>query len=333
MIRKSIKKHSGILKDTFSEFLDDNVLKLSAALAYYTVFSLPAMIVVIVGLCSIFFRKEVIQGELFSEMSAFIGQDIAIELQNMLKVTTIYHDNFLATVVGLAALLFAASGMFGEIQDSLNTIWGLKAKPKRGFIKLVLNRLISFAMVLVLGFVLTVSLLLNALLEGFFHRLKVLFSEEVVNMVYAADHVMMILVTVLLIASILKVLPDAKIQWQDVWAGALITCALFMLGKFLIGYYLSHSTRVSAYGAAGSIILILLWVYYSAIILYFGAEFTQVYARHHNRKIQPNKYAVWVEKNTVEKQLNTQINEHTTALNPRHKTNSSPDRESPADKQ
>ncbi|MBL7933504.1 MAG: YihY/virulence factor BrkB family protein [Bacteroidia bacterium] len=323
MMRKSIKKHSSILKDTFNEFFEDNILKLSAALAYYTVFSLPAMIVVIVGLCSIFYKKEVIRGEIFSEMSTFIGKDMAIELEKILKMTTIYHDNFLAAAVGLAALLFAASGMFGEIQDSINTIWGLKAKPKKGFVKLVLNRLISFAMVLVLGFMLTVSLLLNALLEGFFHRLEVLFSEEVVSLIYIADHLVMILVTALLIASILKVLPDAKIQWRDVWAGSVTTCVLFMLGKFLIGYYLSHSASVSAYGAAGSIILVLLWVYYSAIILYFGAEFTQVYARHHNRKIQPNKYAVWVEKNTVEKQLNTQINEHTTELKNKHKINSS----------
>jgi len=303
-----------ITRDSFKEFDNDKVLKLSAALAYYTVFSLPAMLIVIIGLLSIFYGKEAIQGEIFSEISGFIGKEAAIQVQEILKNTTLHHDNVLTTIVGLVTLLIAATGMFGEIQDSINSIWGLQTKPKKGLVRLLINRLMSFSMLVVLGFILLVSLILNALLEALVHRLEYFFSERVISYLFILDYGVIIVVTTLLFASILKVLPDAKIEWRDVGVGAFTTCLLFLLGKFLIGFYLKNNARINAYGAAGSLILILLWVYYSAIILYFGAEFTQVYVRFKNRKIHPNKYAVWVEKNTVEKKLNTQINEHTTTL-------------------
>ncbi|MCD6065824.1 MAG: ribonuclease [Bacteroidetes bacterium] len=306
-----------ILKDCFHEFSEDKVLKLSAALAYYTIFSLPSMLIVIIGLCSIFYGRDAVQGRIFTDMSAFIGPEAALQIQDVLTKTTLHHDNFLATMIGLITLLLAATGMFGEIQDSINSIWGLKAKPKRGLIKMLLNRVMSFSMVLVLGFIFIVSLILNALLEGFLHRLERFFSAEVINYFFVFDYALMIVVITLLFACILKVLPDAKILWKDVLVGAFATTLLFLLGKFLIGYYLKHNASITAYGAAGSIIIILLWVYYSAIILYFGAEFTQVYVRHRHRKIEPNKYAVWVEKNIVEKKFNTQINDHTTPIDPK----------------
>lgn len=309
-----LKDSWGIIRDSFAEFIDDKVLKHSAALAYYTIFSLPAMLIVIIGLCSIFFGRDAIQGQIFSQISGFIGADAAIQIEDVLKKSTLHHDNVIATVVGLVTLLLAATGMFGEIQDSINSIWGLQAKPEKGFIKLLLNRLVSFSMVIVLGFILLVSLMLNVLLEGLMHRLEYYFSEDVINYLFILDYSVMIAVTTVLFASILKVLPDAKILWKDVWVGAFATSVLFLIGKFLIGYYLKHNSSVSAYGAAGSMIIILLWVYYSAIILYFGAEFTQVYVRFKKRKIEPNRYAVWVEKNIVERRLNTQINEHKTTI-------------------
>ncbi len=312
--KQVFKKLWSIIKDSFSEFFNDNVLKLSAALAYYTIFSLPSMLIVVIGLCSLFFGREAVQGKIFSQIGGFIGPDAAMQVQEILQKTTLHHDNFAATIIGLVTLLLAATGMFGEIQDSINSIWGLKAKPKKGLIKMLLNRLMSFSMVIVLGFILLVSLILNTLLEGFLHRLERYFSEDIINYLFILDYGVMIIVTTILFAAILKVLPDAKILWKDVWVGAFVTTLLFLLGKFLIGFYLKHNASISAYGAAGSMILILLWVYYSAIILYFGAEFTQVYVRYKDRRIQPNKYAVWVEKNVVEKKLNTQINEHTTTI-------------------
>lgn len=299
-----------ITRDTFKDFLNDRVLKLSAALAYYTIFSLPSMLIVVVGLCSVFLGHDAVQGKLFSEMSGFIGAGPAMQVQDILQKTTLKHDNVIATIIGAVTLLLAATGIFGEIQDSINSIWGLQAKPEKGFIKLLLNRLISFSMVIVLGFILMVSLVLNALLSGLIHRLEYYFSEDVVKFMFIFDYGLILLVTTVLFGSILKVLPDAKIMWKDVWVGAFTTAVLFMVGKFAIGYYLQHNASISAYGAAGSIILILLWVYYSAIILYFGAEFTQVYVRFNKRRIQPNRYAVWIEKTVTEKKDNTQINKH-----------------------
>jgi membrane protein len=314
-INKELFKNGwGILKESFTEFSNDRVLKLSAALAYYTIFSLPSMLIVVIGLCSIFFGRDAIQGQVFGEISGYIGSDAAIQVQEILKKTALHRDSITATIIGLVTLLLTATGMFGEIQDSINSIWGLQTKPKKGFIKLLFNRLMSFSMLVVLGFILVVSLVVNALLAALMHRLEHYFSKTVISYLYIVDYGVMIAVTTILFAAILKVLPDAKILWKDVWVGAFATSILFLLGKFLIGYYLKHNASISAYGAAGSMILILLWVYYSAIILYFGAEFTQVYVKFKKRKIEPNKYAVWVEKNVVEKKLNTDINEHVTTI-------------------
>jgi membrane protein len=311
----TLKSAWSITRDTFKEFGRDKVLKLSAALAYYTIFSLPSVLIVIVGLCGVFYKKETVTGELFKDISGIVGQDVALQIQEVLKNSTLKNDNWVATVIGVVTLLLAASGMFGEIQDSINSIWGLQAKPKKGLMRMVMNRLVSFSMVLVLGFILLVSLILSALLEGFIHRLETHFSERIIGYLFILNYAVMLGTVTILFAAILKVLPDAKIAWRDVWVGAFVTCILFMIGKVVISYYLTTYARVDAYGAAGSIIVLLLWVYYSAIILYIGAEFTQVYVRFHKRKIEPNKYAVWIEKNTIERRLNTQINDHTTHLN------------------
>src|ERR1044072_1649811 len=214
--KNSFRNFWKLTSDSVNEFLNDKVLKLSAALAYYTIFSLPSMLIVIIGLCSIFFGRDAVQGEVFSEISGFVGPSAAKAIQDILKNTTLNHDNILTTVIGVITLLFAATGMFGEIQDSINAIWGLEAKPKKGFVKLLLNRLASFLMVIVLGFILLVLLILNALLEGLLHRLEHYFSQQVIDYFFVLDYTVMILVTTVLFASILKVLPDAKIEWRDV---------------------------------------------------------------------------------------------------------------------
>lgn len=314
MKNQFFKNSWGIIRDSFKEFSNDKVFKLSAALAYYTIFSLPSMLIVIIGLCSIFYGRDAIQGQVFSKIQGIVGSDAAKQIQDVLTHTTLQHDGFVATAVGIGTLLLTATGMFGEIQDSINSIWGLQTKPKKGIIKMLFNRLTSFSMIVVLGFILLVSLVLNALLEGLIHKLEHFFSPEAINFLFILDYGIMILVTATLFASIFKVLPDAKIKWSDVWVGAFTTSVLFLLGKFLIGYYLKSNKSIGAYGAAGSVILILLWVYYSALILYFGAEFTQVYVKYKKRRIEPNKYAVWVEKNIVEKELNTEVKDHTETI-------------------
>jgi membrane protein len=303
----TVRKVPSILKDSFMEFLDDNVLKLSAALAYYTIFALPSLLIIIIGLCGTFYGKEAIEGKIFFQINHLIGAEAALEVQHILQGTVRNNHSFIATVIGIVTLLFGATGIFGEIQSSINMIWGLKTKPEKGLIKLFLNRVISFSMVIILGFILVVSLLLNILLEAFFSRLQKHFSADLINNLYLIDQLIIFGIIAMLFAFIFKVLPDAKILWRDVWTGAFVTTLLFIIGKFVIGYYLTNTVKISAYGTAGSLIIILLWVYYSAIILYFGAEFTQVYARHHGRAIEPNKYAIWIEKDLVEKRYNTQI--------------------------
>lgn len=296
-----------ILRDTFSDFGNDKVLKYSASLAYYTVFSLAPMLVVIIGLCSIFYGKDAIEGRIFGDLESIVGIDAAKQIEDVLSHTTLHNDNFFVTIIGFVTLLVGATGIFGEIQDSINAIWGLKANPKRGFIKILLNRLISFSMIIVLGFVLLVSLVLNALLSGLFHRLENTFSTNMVQVSLVLDYMLMLVVITALFACIFKVLPDARIKWRDVLMGSVVTALLFMLGKFAIGFFMQKNNTISAYGAAGSVIVLLLWVYYSAIILYFGAEFTKVYVKYKGRHIQPNKYATWVETKLVEKSSNTEV--------------------------
>lgn len=304
---KWIKTWAGIVGKTFGKFMDDRGVKLSAALAYYTIFSLPSLLFTLIGLGGLFLGKEAIQGEIFHEISIFVGSNAAKEIQDILKNTTINNNNLLATIIGIVFLLISASGIFGEIQDSINFMWGLKARAKKGLVKLLFNRLLSFSMILILGFILLVSLMLNALLGAFMEKLKYFLSDGVVNLFLILDYVIMALVIVFLFAAIFKLLPDAKIKTKDVLVGAIFTSILFFIGKFLIGYYLQNYGNVSAYGTAGSLILIILWVYYTSIILYLGAEFTQVHLRSKGRQIEPLSYAEWVDdklnKSVEEKQI------------------------------
>lgn len=297
-----------LLKDTFKAFSEDKVPKLSAALSYYTIFSIAPMLTLIIGLGSIFFGREAIRGEIFHLIVEYVGAEAASQIQGVLRETSVKHDTILSTIISGATLLLTATGIFGEIQDSINQIWGLKTKPKKGLVKLVLNRILSFSMILVLGFVLVVSLVASYLLELFLEKLKTLFDATLVDVFLAIDYVLIFAAITVLFMFIFKVLPDAKIGWRYVMRGAFVTSLFFMLGRYLIGFYLKQSTTISAYGAAGSLILLLAWVYYSSIILYFGAEFTQVYARFKGMRIEPNKYAVRVELEEIE------IPRHDTAM-------------------
>lgn len=297
----SVKDIWVITKQSFSDFIDNKVFKLSAALAFYTIFSLPAMLIIIVSVSDIFYGRAAIEGTLYHQISAFVGADAALQIQETIRGAALSQSSYFATIVGIITLLFGATSVFSEIQDSINHIWRLKSKPKgTGFVKLVVNRLLSFSLVISLGFLLLVSLLINGLMDMLITRLTVMFPELTVIVVYAVNIIITFGITALLFAMIFKVLPDARIKWSHVRAGAFTTAILFMLGKFLIGYYLGHSKLSSTYGTAGSVIVMLLWVYYSAMILYFGAVFTHVYALHTGSRIYPNNYAVWVQEIEVE---------------------------------
>lgn len=298
----SLKNTWLIIKQSFSDFIDNKVLKLSAALAFYTIFSLPAMLIIVIAVSDIFYGRAAIEGSLYKEIAAFVGTEVALQIQNTIRSAALSKTSFFATMVGVITLLVGATSVFSEIQDSINHIWKLKAKPRKGMglLKIVFNRLLSFSIVVSLSFLLLVSLIVDGAMDALINRLTQLFPQLTVIMIYASNIILTFGITTLLFAIIFKVLPDARIKWKHVRAGAFTTAVLFMAGKFLIGYYLGHSRLSSIYGTAGSVIVMLLWVYYSAMILYFGAVFTHVYATHTGSRIYPNSYAVWVQEIEIE---------------------------------
>lgn len=295
-----------IIKQSFADFFSERVMKLSAALSYYTLFSLPGLIIIILWISDIFYGKAAVEGTVYGQIADFVGKDAALQIQETIRNATLSSDNKIATIVGFITLVIGATGVFGEIQDSINLIWRLKAKPRKGWLKLLVNRLLSFSIIITLGFLLLVSLIINGILDAFISRLTTAFPEAQVIALYIANVALSFIITSFLFGLIFKVLPDAKIKWHNVRIGAFTTALLFMLGKFLISYYLGHNRMTSAYGAAGSVIVILLWVYYSAIILYFGAVFTRVYAIHTGSHIYPDDYAVWIKEVEVESEHSLQ---------------------------
>ena len=281
-----------VLKKAGSGFVEDNVMKLSASLAYYTVFSMGPLLIVIIYLCSLFFGREAIEGTIYGQISSFVGSDTAKQLQDIIKNASIGDKGNVAAIIGIITLLIGATTVFAEIQDSINSIWGIKPKPKRGWLKLLVNRLLSFSIIITLGFLLLVSLGISYIVEALSDRLARAFPDVTVVLFYIFNLLLSLVVISTLFAVIFKVLPDAKIKWRDVIAGAIATALLFMLGKFGISFYIGQSDVGSTYGAAGSLVVLLVWVYYSSIILYFGAEFTKAYAVEFGSEIHPNNYAV-----------------------------------------
>jgi membrane protein len=281
-----------VIKKSFSGFGDDKVTKLSGSLAYYTVFSMGPLLVVIISLCGLFLGREAVEGKVYHTLTGFVGSDTAAQLQEIIKNASIAGKSKIAAVIGTITLIIGATTVFAEIQDSINGIWGLKPKPKRGWLKMLKNRFLSFSVIISLGFLLLVSLGITTIIDGFSERLRAHFPDVTVVVFYIVNLFITLAVTALIFAVIFKVLPDAEIRWKDVAAGALATAILFMLGKFAISFYISKSNVGSTYGTAGSLVVLLLWVYYSSIILYFGAEFTKAYAVQYGSEIHPNHYAV-----------------------------------------
>jgi membrane protein len=299
-LKLSLSKIWNLFKETIKEFVDDNAIKLGASLSYYTIFSLPPLLIIIIGLCGIFFGEEAVRGEIYGQINGLVGSDAALQIQEAIKNVSLSNTNAFATTIGVIILIIGASGVFAEIQDSINYIWGLKAKPKRGLVKFIKNRLMSFSMIGSMGFLLLVGLIVNSLMDLLNKRLSVYFPIDSVYLFYIFNLAIVFIIITLLFTVIFKTLPDGRIDLKDCIIGASFTAVLFMIGKFAIGAYLGSSAVASIYGAAGSVILILVWVYYSAIILYFGAEFTKVYAHAHGNKIIANEYSVQIIKKPIE---------------------------------
>ena len=297
--KEHIPNSFNLLKLAAKEFGNDHAMKLSASLSYYTIFSLVPMLVIIVSLCSIFFGKEAVQGELYWQIKEWTGSEVAAQIQSMIKNAQRSNQSVLATTIGIITLIIGATGIFTEIQGSINYIWSIKAKPKRGWLKFLTVRLLSFALTISLGFLMLVSLVLNTVMDLLFNKLEKILPQAI-YMVYIVNIVLVIAVIILLFAVIFKVLPDGKLTWRDAFVGAAFTAFLFMLGKFIIGFYISKMSIVSTYGSSSAVVLILVWVYFSSVILYFGAEFTKVYAAAYGHEIHPDVFAVRIEKKEVE---------------------------------
>jgi membrane protein len=288
----NIKTIFDLLKETVSEWSKDKASRLAAALAYYTVFSLAPLLIIVIAIAGSVFGEEAARGEIVGQIQGLVGKDGANVIETAIENANKPDTGSIASIISIIVLLFGASGIFAELQDALNTVWEVQPKPERGLINVIRSRFLSFSMVLGVGFLLLVSLVTSAALAAtvnfFGHLLPpgLDFFWQLVNFIFAFG------VTTVLFGLIYKVLPDVKIGWSDVWIGAAITSLLFSIGRYLLGQYLGNSSFSSTYGAAGSLVVVLAWVYYAAQILFFGAEFTQVYARRYGSQIVPNKNAI-----------------------------------------
>ncbi len=300
---KYLKRIGRILLATLNNFLDDKGLKFSAALAYYTVFALAPLLMLVISLIGIFLGKDAAQNNIYPEIKSYVGSNAALQIQEMIKSVSLSGKTGIAVATSIITLIIGATSIFLEIQDSINIIWRVKAKPKKGWVKMLTNRLISFSMIIGLGFLLVVSLIINALVLALSSRITRYFPEVTVQIFNLINLGITFLVIAVLFGFIFKFLPDVKIAWRDVRTGAFFTSLLFMLGKYLIGIYIQTTGTGSTYGAAGSLIVILVWIYYTSAILYFGAEFTKVYAEEYGDKIEPAEYAVQIEQKEVERDV------------------------------
>ena len=289
----------GLLKQTGKEWSEDKVPRLGAALAYYTVFAIAPLLIIAIAIAGLVFTKSNVQDQVIAQLRTLISDDAARAIQEMLENAGQPKAGILATIIGVVTLLFGASGVFGQLKDAMNTIWGVQPKPGRGIMGIIKDRFLSFTMVLGIGFLLLVSLMVSAGLAAF---QKFAFGDDAGILLQILNFVISFGVITLLFAVIYKVLPDVKIAWRDVWIGAAVTALLFTVGKFAIGAYLGRASTISTFGAFGSIVVILLWVYYSAQILFFGAEFTQVYANQYGSRVVPDEDAVPVTEEARAKQ-------------------------------
>ncbi len=284
----------GLLKEAFSEWDEHKAPRLGAALSFYTVLSLAPLLVICLAVAGLAFGNEAAEGRVAAELSAAFGPAVGESIGKMIPKDEPRHAGVLTMLLGAATLLFGAAGVFGQLQDALNTIWEVQPKPGRGVWGFVRDRFLSFTMVLGVCFLLLVSLVLSAGLSALAAHWTPASVPGGAALWEAANNVVSLAVVTLLFAAMFKVLPDVRIQWRDVWVGAFVTAALFTLGKLLLGLYLGRSGVASSYGAAGSVVLVLLWVYYSAQIFLFGAAFTRAYAHGHGSNPQPTKHAASV---------------------------------------
>lgn len=294
MNKKQWINYYELAKETIKQFSEENAIAHSASIAFYTIFSLPGILIIVMRIAGTVFGEDLVKGKLSGRVSNLVGDQAAKEVVRILENAQVTQASSFMTIVGVMILIFSATTVFTIIQQALNHMWRVKSKPKRGWLKLIRDRVLSFAMVVTLGFLMLVSLLLDLFIVIFKDFINSLLSGNLPFIVPIASGILSFVIMVFVFGLIFKVLPDAIIKWKDVGVGAVVTTILFTLGKYLIGFYIGSSDFGSTYGAAGSLVLILFWVNYSAMIMLFGAEFTQVYMQYCGRRIHPTGNAVKV---------------------------------------
>lgn len=287
-----IKHLPRLLKQTFKEWNADDPWRLSAIVAYYAVLSLPGLLVVVINTVGAIWGTEIVQGKLTDEFSQALGPAAAESIQDIIASTRGGNKSLISTIIGVATIVFGATGVFYHLQISLNNVWGIKQETSAGIKKIVVDRLLGFGFVMVVGFLLLISFILSAGISILNNYLQTFLPKISIYTGIVFSELLSLGIITVLFALLFKYLPDAKIKWKSIWVGALLTAVLFTLGKFLLGLYFGTADPSSTYGAAGSIVLILLWVSYSCLILFFGAEFTWVFAKNYGFSIVPNKHAI-----------------------------------------
>ncbi len=291
---KYLKFYFNIIKQTITEFGEDRIMKLSASLTYYALFSLSPLILIVISSASLFFKKDAIENRMYYELKNIVGPDVALAVQNFVTNSTISGDSSVALYIGIGVLIFGSTTMFTDMQDSLNLIWRVEAVPRRAWLKFIINRGLSFLIILALGLVLISTVILNSILMSFGEEIFSLFNLDTIitkTSVVFLNNGLSITISILIFYILFKVLPDARIKTKPAFVGAIFTAILFFLAKYFIGIYIANSKYSTIFGSAGSLVILLLWIYYVATIIYLGAKFTKVYAEMKGYPIIPTKNA------------------------------------------
>jgi membrane protein len=280
-----------LFKISFNEWYDKDPFRQSAIIAYYSIFSIPGLLVLIIAVAGYFFGQDIVNQNLIAQISETIGSETALQIQEVLSKSTTEKSTTWGTIVGITILLIGATGVFVELQKTLNLIWNVKMKPQNGIWRIIKARLFSFGLILAIAFLLTISLVISTALVAISNYIQFESSQFMMTIYKILNFIISLIVISALFGAIFKILPDAKVQWKHVWLGSLVTGLLFTIGKMALAYYFGKAEPASVYGAAGSIILILLWVSYSSMILFFGAEFTAAYAKMYSGTVAPTAIA------------------------------------------
>ncbi|MEM9855730.1 MAG: YihY/virulence factor BrkB family protein [Bacteroidota bacterium] len=296
----NIKNTFKLVVRSFQAFFESNPFRHSAAIAYYTIFSLPGIAIIAVIIAGSFYERETVRNELLNQVTLLMGSNSANQIEMLMNKALFSEESIVMKIVGIVTLLISTTTVFASLQQSVNDIWHIKPKPDKEVFKFIWNRFLSLAMVASIGFLLLVSLMADTLMAILKDVVLSSFTDSSYYLIWALNISISLVLVTFIFALIYKVLPDAQVKWKHVWTGAMVTTGLFIAGKFLIGYYLSSSSLGDAYGAAGSLVALLTWVYYSVLIVLYGAQFTFTYNQMKGRNILPNKEAVAVKVQELE---------------------------------